>query len=272
MDPEDPSHSFSKRFGYSSPIPKITVREDAPEELRVYVLSVVQERLNLAPSWLRRVICGVLFKRPDPSNWSEYPNIWGEVQNYMYEADWFKVYDIIEAIHNSLWLNEPPSAEKFEALINEGFLQLGIGWKLEDGKIETRGEEAFESVVKESSEKLSEKALNTARTELKEAVLALSRRPEPNVRGAIHHAMAALECVAREVTGDRSKTLGDILKRHPDLLPKPLDDGIAKMWGFASEYARHVREDREVGREEAQLVLGIAASVAAYLADKFSAR
>jgi hypothetical protein len=82
--------------------------------------------------------------------------------------------------------------------------------------------------------------------------------------------MAALECVAREVTGDRTKTLGDILKRHLDLVPKPLDDSLAKMWGFASEFARHVREDREVKREEAQLVLGIAASVAAYLADKFT--
>ncbi len=272
MDPEDPFHSFSKRFGYSSPIPGITVREDAPEELRFYVLSVVRERFSLPPSWLREVICRILFKRPDPSNWSEFPNIWYEVQNYFYEADWFKVYDIIEAIHYSLRITDSPSAEKFEALINEGFLQLGIGWKLEDGKIETRGEEAFESVVKESSEKLSEKGLDTARTELKEAVLALSRRPEPDIRGTINHAMAALECVAREVTGDRSKTLGDILRRYPDLLPRPLDDSIAKMWGFASEYARHVREDREVRREEAQLVLGIAASIAAYLADKFCSR
>lgn len=269
MDPQDPPHSFSKRFGYSSPIPEITVREDAPEELRFFVLSVVRDRLNLAPSWLRDVICRVLFKRPDPNNWSEFPNIWGEVEDYVYEAEWFKIYDIIEAIYRALFGDD---AGKFEALINEGFLQLGIGWKLEDGKIETRGEETFESVVKESSEKLSEKGLITARTELKEAVLALSRRPEPNVRGAIHHAMAALECVAREVTGDRSKTLGDILKRHPDLLPKPLDDSIAKMWGFASEYARHVREDREVGREEAQLLLGVAASVAAYIADKFCSR
>jgi len=272
MDSQDRSDGFSKRFGYSSPIPEITVREDAPEELRFYVLSVVNDRLNLAPSWLRRVICGVLFKRPDPSNWSEFPNVWEEVQGYIYEAEWFKVYDIIEAIYHSLRITDPLSAKEFEALINEGFLQLGIGWKLEDGKIETRGEETFESAVKESSEKLSEKGLNTARTELKEAVLALSRRPEPNVRGTIHHAMAALECVTREVTGDRSKTLGDILKRHPDLLPKPLDEALAKMWGFASEYARHVREDRGVTREEAQLVLGIAASVAAYIADKFCSR
>ncbi len=149
---------------------------------------------------------------------------------------------------------------------------MGVGWKLSDGKIETRGEETFESIVKEASEALSDRGLNTARTELKNAVLALSRRPEPNVRGTIHHAMAALECVAREATGDRSKTLGDILKRYPHLVPKPLDESLAKMWGFASEYARHVREDREVGRDEAQLILGIAASIAAYIADKICSR
>lgn len=269
MDSQDRSDSFSKRFGYSSPIPEITVREDAPEELRFYILSVVQDRLDLAPSWLRDVICRVLYKRPDPNNWSEFPNIWGEVQYYVYGADWFKVYDIIEAIHHSL---TSESASEFDALINEGFLQLGIGWKIEDGRIATRGGETFEKLVKESFETLAAKGLTTAKTELKEALFALSRRPEPNLRGTIHHAMAALECVAREVTGDRSKTLGEIIKRHPLLLPKPLDDSLNKMWGFASEYARHVREDREIKREEAQLVLGIAASVAAYLTEKFCSR
>ena len=35
---------------------------------------------------------------PDERNWSEYPNIWGEVQGLMYGCYWFKVYDIIEAL------------------------------------------------------------------------------------------------------------------------------------------------------------------------------
>ena len=85
----------------------------------------------------------------------------------------------------------------------------------------------------------------TARDEIHDALTDLSRRPNPDLTGAIQHGMAALECVARDACGDPKATLGDILKRHPDLIPKPLDTAIDKAWGFASEMGRHIREGRE---------------------------
>lgn len=77
--------------------------------------------------------------------------------------------------------------------------------------------------------------------------------------------MAALECTAREAVGDPRATLGEILKRSPDLLPKPLDDGISKLWGYASETGRHLREGRLPSRAEAELLVGVAASACTYL-------
>lgn len=62
--------------------------------------------------------------------------------------------------------------------------------------------------------------------------------------------------------------LGDILKRYQDLVPKPLDITLDKAWGFASERARHVREGHEPTRDDAELVVGIAAAVATYLVRK----
>ena len=56
----------------------------------------------------------------------------------------------------------------------------------------------------------------------------LSRRPNPDITGAIQHAMAALECIARTVCGDGSSTLGALLKRNPDLIPKPLNEAVEK--------------------------------------------
>lgn len=35
---------------------------------------------GLSPSGMRYAVCGVLLKKPDPSNWSEYPNVFQEVQ------------------------------------------------------------------------------------------------------------------------------------------------------------------------------------------------
>jgi len=135
------------------------------------------------------------------------------------------------------------------------------------GIIETRGSESFESAVNNAVEALEASKRTTAKSEIHEALRDLSRRPEADLTGAVQHAMAALECVARDVSNDKA-TLGDILKRYPDLLPKPLDDSVSKAWGYASEMARHLREGRIPTREEAELIVGLSAVVATYLAKK----
>jgi hypothetical protein len=80
--------------------------------------------------------------------------------------------------------------------------------------------------------------------------------------------MAALECVAKDVTGEPKATLGQILARHAAVVPKPLDLAVDKLWGFASDKARHVREGQVLDRHEAQLVVGLAAALANYLIQK----
>ena len=108
---------------------------------------------------------------------------------------------------------------------------------------------------------------NAAR-EIGEAQRDLARRPEPDCTGAVQHAMAALEAVARDVTGDEKATLGDILKDKPDLFPRPLDVVMGKIWGYASEMARHVREGDELEVEEVELMVALAAAGVTYLAKK----
>jgi hypothetical protein len=79
---------------------EITIREDAPFEMRSVITGIAYE-IGLGPSTLRDIICNVLRKRPDPSNWSEYPNIDGEVHDLIDRCEWYRVYDIIEAIYAS---------------------------------------------------------------------------------------------------------------------------------------------------------------------------
>lgn len=80
--------------------------------------------------------------------------------------------------------------------------------------------------------------------------------------------MAAMECVAREFCDDPQPTFGKLIKRHPDMLPRPLDQGIEKAWGYAFEMGRHLREGRVPEREETELVVGVAAAVSTYLTRK----
>ncbi|WP_156822068.1 hypothetical protein [Azoarcus sp. KH32C] len=88
--------------------------------------------------------------------------------------------------------------------------------------------------------------------------------------GAIQHSLAALECVARDVTGDQRSTLGTILQRNSAIVPPPLDHALEKLWGFASEQGRHLREGRVPGYEEAEVAVQVAAAVARYLSKKYS--
>lgn len=267
------STPFSKRQGYRGASLEITIREAAPDSLRMEVLESAVH-LAFGPSALRSVVCRVLRVRPEPSNWSEYPNVWGEVEYLVYGCEWFRVYDIIEAIYAAMResddrRNVPDgTATKFAEKINEFLVDEGIGWQLVEGQVVTRGAEGFESVVTDAGAALAQSGRPTAAGHVHDALQALSRRPTPDSAAAIYHAMGALECVARDLTGDEKATLGEILKQHPDLLPKPLDAALAKVWGYASNEARHVVEGRDPNRQDAELVVGLAASVATYLTRK----
>ena len=195
----------------------------------------------------------------------------------MANCEWYRVYDIIEAIHDkfegsnhSFRKKTVRTADTFAEQVNELLADFGIAWKLLDGLIQARGEESFEAVLTESTRSLANAQKATAHAELAEAIQDISRRPEPDCSGAIQHAMAALECVARDVTSDPKATLGSLLKLHKDLFPKPVDTAVDKLWGFASENGRHLAEGRAPSREEAMLVVGIAASLSNYLVHKFT--
>ena len=108
----------------------------------------------------------------------------------------------------------------------------------------------------------------TSQNEIKEAITDLSMRPKPDITGAIQHALAALECVCREITGDNA-TPGTLIINHSGIIPRPLDDAIRKIWGFSSERGRHLKEEGEPSYEEAELVVHLTASLCLYLMSKF---
>lgn len=259
---------FSERLGLRADEEvEISVRADAPYELRGVLVDLAYE-CGMSPKPLRSVVCRILRKRPDPDNWSEFPNIDGELRHLIDECEWYFVYDIVEAIAQKM--SEAVfnyDSEQFAQELNVYFVRNGIGWKLTGTTIEAREPQSLENTISRAKKTLEQRA-PTAHKELAEALRDLSRRPDPDVTGAIQHAMASLECLARQITGNSRATLGEILKRNPELLSPPLDQAISKLWGYASEYARHVRESRVASFREAQLLVGVCAAVATYLLDE----
>ena len=254
--------TFSQRHGYRDEELAISVREDAPDALR-FGLAMLADGLGLGPLSARQEICRVLLTRPDANNWSAYPNVFDEVQRLLEIAPWYRVYDIAEAFHGRIAASDWQNGQAFQARLNDLFRNHGIGWEMQDGRIVARGSEAYRLAVGQAVEVMRTSGRATASSEMHEALRDISRRPQADNTGAIQHAMAALECVARDVTGQPRKTLGQIL---PSLgLPKPLDQAVDKMWGFASEQGRHIREGGEPRFEDAELIVTVASAVSVYL-------
>lgn len=270
-----PNESFSRRHGFHDDNPPITVWDDAPEDFRHAVLMIAKDEGDLEPHDLREIVCKVLRKRPEPNNWTPYPNVWGEVEYLVEKCSWYRVYDIVEAIYRDLSSGVSHAVTgktrkqiAFESEISQAMAEFGIGWKLEDGLVVARGEDSYELYLKQAEENLEQVKKPTALTELKEAIRDLSRRPSPDTSGAIQHGMAALECVARDWADDPKPTLGELIKKHSDLFPRPVDESVAKLWGYASNEARHGKEGNNPTREEAMLVVGISATIVNYLLHK----
>lgn len=95
------SRTFSDRHGYSGTDAEITVREDAPDDLR-YAVAEIARTAGMAPRAIRTIVCRELFVTLDPNNWSEYPNIWDEVLWLLRKCEWFRLYDIAEALWRNL--------------------------------------------------------------------------------------------------------------------------------------------------------------------------
>ena len=92
---------FSERHGFAPDVPEITVRHDAPHDLRGLVVDFAYSS-GLDPLDVRSIVCDVLMVRPDDDNWSPYPNVDGEARGLLDHCEWFEVYDVIEATYSTL--------------------------------------------------------------------------------------------------------------------------------------------------------------------------
>lgn len=263
--------TFSERHGFCAQHVEISIRFEAPDALRG-ALPQMCYRLGLKPSELRMALCEQLFLVPDRSNWSEFPNVDAEVHEILSQCRWFEVYDFIENVSEKLrkWRrissDGSPLADEFDGLVSRFFRTHGYGWTVSGGRVEFRGSEMFEHAVRQGRDELLRAGKQTAAAELHEALNDLSRRPIPEITGAIQHAMAALECVAREKCGSKD-TLGDIVRRN-EIFPKPIDTIVEKAWGWTSNNGRHLLEGKSPSFEEAELMVGISGVLCLYLQRK----
>lgn len=256
-----PGSSFSDRFGYHAPEPEITIREAAPPHVRDAIL-VAAQNACLSPSIMVNLLCDARLQRPQQYHSYDF-TLEDELSTLMNDLPWNRVYDFAELFYAEIpnRNNNPTFQQKYETQINQFFRDNGVGWEMRRGVFQARISESFTLATSSATEAMKQHRAPTAAKEIHEALLDISRRPA-DVSGAIQHAMAALECVARQAVGSKD-TLGKLISSLS--VPPPLDQAIDKLWGFTSERGRHMVEGREPQFEEAELVVTIASAVSVYL-------
>lgn len=204
---------------------------------------------------------------PDRGNWNEIPNIRDEVMRLIDDAEWYQVYDVIEGLVAFIeGTRRYDLAEQFAAQINDLFVDTGAGWQLRAGEgIVLRGDAEFEKAVESARTSLSQAHYGVAEGEIREALHDISRRPEPDLTGAIHHALGALESTARYLSGSE-KPFNEVMATVG--VPKPLDSALSKLWGYSSNFGRHVSPTNVPSLNEATLVVHISSAICRYLAEE----
>lgn len=255
--------SFTNRNQINIEPREITIRFDAPTELREWLLGLIK-KLKYSIASFRDIVCQMSYQTANPNQWGENSYMEEEIRGLLANCQWNNIYDIIEATIEAL----PPQCKKtFSDSINSFFISNGYGWKLENGQIISRGEDAFEQSIKSAVECVKDTNPD-AYSEINKALVDISKRPEPDITGAVQHSMAALECFCRSFFNDERKTLGELIKHYRNKIPNPLDVAIEKLWAVSSEQGRHIKEGKTPAFEEAELTVHICASLIEYFKSK----
>jgi hypothetical protein len=255
--------SFSERNGHKAPRSEAPVRDSVPPEVRDRFLQLA--RAYNQP-FLYDIVRKALGVRRDYSLKTD-DDYYNAVAGIVRGADWFEFYDIAEALTQEFGNDSGPFALfDLRRELNELFEDHNLAWHIVGEEIVLRTGEATDAIIEGAISELETAHRPTAANELRKAVAALSRRPEPDTRDAVRFALGAMEAVARDITGDRKATLGEILKKRGGILPSTLDSAFSKAWGYSSDVARHVDENKAPTLDEAVLVVGLVGAGVAYLA------
>lgn len=257
--------SFSARNNLREADTPIIVTNDAPEEFRLWLINLVN-RLELSIEKIRASVCACTYQAEDQNNW--FPNnfMLSEARDKLLQAQWYYVYDVAEDLYKQLPLNKKGV---YVEELNTFFYTNGYGWQINnDGIILRRGNVIENNNFNYALDALAN--LSTAQNELKNALHDLSKRPLPDLTGAVHHSLASIECLLRDIFNLPNESLGDIVRRNRNNITSPLDVVIEKLWGYASNHGRHVGEGTEPTFEEAQFVLYTTSSIVTFITKIFN--
>lgn len=254
------SDSFSNRYGYAHEKGDL-IYENAPEQVRVGLREVLAECSYDSPSPQRAIICKALRIRPDPNNWSEYPNIDYEVDSLIHDCEWFRFYDMCERIAQNM------ASSLFEEKFNKLLREEHVGYQMKEGKMLKIGSKEFDEAVSESRVELGNPRFAVASGQFEKA-LAFRNSMPPDYPNAVKEAINALEGTLQVLVNMPGTALPTLLSSLQPSLPsglKKIYDGLYA-YGSASEGARHAGVGGPLPTAgEAEIIIHTAAAATRYV-------
>ena len=88
---------FSQRVALAGPPVGILLREEVPKSFRMFLTDLPIAGVGVSNEDMRTVVCKILQVWPDDNASPYYDS-----QQHIRSCDWFRIYDIIEALYAAL--------------------------------------------------------------------------------------------------------------------------------------------------------------------------
>lgn len=194
------------------------------------------------------------------------------VRKWYFNANWFEVYDFIEASFEILnKLKRHQDANIFAELVNIQLERELSGYRFVDGHLVSITMQIEIDAVETAM--TQEDKFAAVAEHLKSAISLFSDRKNPDHRNTIKESISAVEAVARIVSGNQKATLGEAIKavetRHS--IHPALKEGLLKIYGYTSDQGgiRHSLVDApQVDASDAYFMLVSCSAFCNYLISK----
>lgn len=268
--------NFSQRYGYSS-LEQAFQKEAVSESLRTALWNVLKIRIwDLYDSerssyddnskrinfLVRRVWIHYLNKDLDklPTFKRYQQGAYYELKDYFSSCQWFEVYNFLEFIaegDNRLFNIETRN------WINSTLEKHNAAYRFVDNSIvEITDKNEIEAIEVALSH--PEKSV---REHLNSALNKLSDKEAPDYRNSIKESISAVEAACRILTGNKSATLGDALKKVNNLHPA-MKQAFDKLYGYTSDASgvRHsLLDETTITYADAKFMLVTCSAFVSYL-------
>ena len=266
---------FSERMGIV-PVSDVIQTEGMTDALRNSLWNCLDNNIFSQPRFLyngvnmgyigafSRELWANFFKLTVDSRPNHPDIILDQIRQHFFEADWFRVYDLIEYIVRT------HSSERLSRDINQILERELSGFRLIDNQFVPVADDTEREAIEEA---LAPGPFAGVQAHFHQALQHLANREQPDYRNSIKESISAVESMACELTGNPNATLGDALQtlEREGQLHGALRRGFSAIYGYTSDAdgIRHAMlEEANLDLADAKYFLVTCAAFVNYLKSK----